>query len=142
MQKAVFFDIDNTLWDYSNFIPESTKRAVRALRENGHLAFLNSGRTRGFIRDPGLLAMDFDGIISGCGTMIEYRGEILLNHLIDRELAGFTVDTVRRCNFRPILEGPRYLYMDDADFKTNEYAEKVRRDMGDCLLPEIGRAHV
>ena len=33
--KAVFFDIDGTIWDAHMWIPESTKRAIRALRENG-----------------------------------------------------------------------------------------------------------
>ena len=133
MKKAVFFDIDNTIWDARNYIPESTKRAIGLLRKNGHPAFLNTGRTRGYIREPNLLAMDFDGIVSGCGTMIEYGGEVLMNRLIDPELALYTVETVRRCRFLPILEGPRYLYMDDIDFLRNDYADKVRRDMGDGL---------
>ena len=72
--KAAFFDIDGTLWDSCNEIPESTVEAIRKLRENGNLAFLCSGRTRAYIQNPSLLEIGFDGIVSGCGTMIEYRG--------------------------------------------------------------------
>ncbi|MBQ2921093.1 MAG: HAD hydrolase family protein, partial [Oscillospiraceae bacterium] len=40
MIKAVFFDIDGTLLDHSaHAVPESTIRAVEALREKGILTF-------------------------------------------------------------------------------------------------------
>ena len=34
--KLIFFDIDKTIWDRQNNIPESTVTAVRQLREAGH----------------------------------------------------------------------------------------------------------
>ena len=74
---AVFFDIDGTLWDKENRIPDSTKEAIRLLRKNGHLTFICSGRTRVFINSEELLSMGFDGILCGCGTHIEYQGEDL-----------------------------------------------------------------
>ena len=37
---AVFFDIDGTLWDKDNIIPESTKSGIQKLKENGHSVFL------------------------------------------------------------------------------------------------------
>ncbi|MDD6057704.1 MAG: HAD hydrolase family protein, partial [Clostridiales bacterium] len=43
MKKAVFFDIDGTIWDEHMQIPASTVTAVQRLRENGHYAFLCSG---------------------------------------------------------------------------------------------------
>ena len=76
-RKIVFFDIDNTLWDYRLAIPESTRRAISALRRNGHLAFINSGRSRGYIRDENLFAIGFDGVVSSCGEMIECTPECL-----------------------------------------------------------------
>lgn len=36
---AIFFDIDGTLWDRENRIPDSTKEAIGLLHEKGHLAF-------------------------------------------------------------------------------------------------------
>ena len=76
-RKIVFFDIDNTLWDYSLAIPESTRRAISELRRNGHLAFINSGRSRGYIRDESLFSLGFDGVVSSCGEMIECTPECL-----------------------------------------------------------------
>ena len=42
--KAVFFDIDGTLWDETFIVPDSAVDAIRQLRKNGHLAFINTGR--------------------------------------------------------------------------------------------------
>ena len=72
--KIAFFDIDGTIWNFHNEIPESTGRAIKALRENGHLAFLNTGRSRGFVTSKPLFNLGFDGVVSGCGTMIECAG--------------------------------------------------------------------
>ena len=45
-QKLLFFDIDGTLLTaYPWTIPDSTQQALKAARKNGHLLFINSGRT-------------------------------------------------------------------------------------------------
>ena len=134
MKKAVFFDIDGTLWDFHNQIPESTITAIRTLRKNGHYAFICSGRARAFIQDPSLFAIGFDGLIAGCGTHVELDGKRIYEKLIDRDLAIHTVETVRSYGFRPILEGPEYLYMDDAEFGDDLYGDKLRRDLGEQLV--------
>lgn len=131
----VFFDIDNTIWDFRNEIPERTVAAIRALRKNGARAFLCSGRTRGYIRHPALLGIGFDGIISGCGTMLEYRGKTLFYHRVPPDTALWAVSTARAFGFRPILEGVDFLYFDDADFRDDSYGEKLRRDLGSRLRP-------
>ena len=134
MRKAVFFDIDGTLWDFYNQIPESTVEAIRALRKNGNYAFICSGRARSYIHHPDLLGIGFDGLVCGCGTHVELNGKRIYEKLIDRELAVHTVETVRSYGFRPILEGPEYLYMDDKDFGNDIYGNKLKREMGGQLL--------
>lgn len=130
----LFFDIDGTIWDYRNFIPESTIDAIRQARANGHQCFLNSGRSRAFIYNEDLLGIGFDGIVSACGCMIEHHGKVVFNKLIDREDCIRTVETVRKYHFKPILEGPEYLYMERSDFEGDMYGEKVMKEMGDHLL--------
>lgn len=129
--KHVFFDIDGTLWDFRSVIPESTARAVKLLRQHGHKAYICTGRTRGYITHPDLLALGFDGILSGLGTRVEEGGEVLFEHLIPADLAVRTVDTVKQYGFRAILEGPEFLYMDYDDFKDDPYGVKVMRDLKD-----------
>ncbi|MBQ5430948.1 MAG: HAD family hydrolase [Lachnospiraceae bacterium] len=133
--KAVFFDIDGTLWDTDNVIPTSTVEAIHRLQKNGHLAFLNTGRTRGFVTAEHLLGIGFDGIVSGCGTMIEEHGEVLYYHRIPGQQAVDTVETVRSYGFKPILEGRDYLYMDMEDFGGDPYGSKLVNELGENLLP-------
>lgn len=137
-KKAAFFDIDGTIWNIHSEIPESTVKAIRLLRENGHLAFLCSGRSRAYIRDPKLFAIGFDGVVSGCGTMIEYAGETVFYKKLNPELVEYTVDTVRRCDFFPILEGREYLYLDEEELGGDYYGKKLKAEMGDHLLSVAG----
>lgn len=133
MRKAVFFDIDGTLWDFHNVIPDSTVRAIRLLRENGHYAFICSGRARAYIQEPALLALGFDGIVAACGTYIEKDGELIYEHRIDEKLAVHTVETVRSYGFRPVLEGPEHLYLDLDEFEHEPYGQKLLSELGDRL---------
>lgn len=158
--KIVFFDIDGTLWNFHNEIPESTGRAISALRANGHLAFLNTGRSRGFVTNPDLFALGFDGVVSGCGTMIEcagverradgsyalkkergvtgvrYRDEdVIFYYRLDNEIVREVLDVIRPMGFRPILEGRDYLYFDLEDFENDPYGQAVKRQLGDRRLP-------
>lgn len=132
-KRAIYFDIDGTLWDRANYIPESTKEAIRKLKENGHFVMICSGRCRGYIHNEELLSLGFDGIVSGCGTMIEYRGEVLRYFRVPKERALWTVETAKKYRMRPILEGREYLYLDLEDFKDDAYGEKLMRENGPRL---------
>lgn len=138
MKKAAFFDIDGTIWNAQNEIPESTVKAIRRLRENGNLAFLCSGRSRAYIQNPKLFEIGFDGVVSGCGTMVEYGGETIFYKKLDNELVVHTINTVRKYGFRPILEGREYLYLDKEEFWDDYYGKKLRAEMGDHLLSISG----
>ena len=132
-KKAIFFDIDGTIWDRNNYIPDSTVDTIRRLRKNGHLTFICSGRTKGYIRNPKLLNIGFDGIVSGCGTMIEYHGKTILYEKMDVDLTADTIRIARKYGCRPILEGRTYLYMDPDEFAEDRYGQKLIREMGDYL---------
>ena len=138
-KSAVFFDIDGTLWNYDKYIPDSTREGIKKLRENGHLAFICSGRARAFIQDKDLLSLGFDGIVCSCGCHIEIDGKLLYEKVIDEEFAVKTVEMIRSYGFRPILEGPNYIYMDDDEFDHNDgFGNILRRDVGDDLVTISG----
>lgn len=132
-RKAVFFDIDGTIWNRMNEIPQTTIEAVRLMRQAGHLIFLNSGRSRGYIRDPQLFDMGIDGLVSGCGTMIEHDGKVVFYRELDNELVVRTLRILKENGLRTILEGRDHLYMRESEFGQDLYGQKVSREMGGDL---------
>lgn len=132
--KAVFFDIDGTLWDRRSIIPESTVESIHKLQKNGNLAFINTGRTRAFVRRRNLLDIGFDGICCGCGTMLELNGKAEYYYKIPEELAEYTVETIRKFGFKPVLEGRYNLYMDDDEFEGDLFGTKLKDELGSDLL--------
>lgn len=69
-QCIAFFDIDGTLTsEIDGTILQSTKAAIRKVRNNGHLMFINTGRCMQNVEQR-FLEIGFDGVIAGCGTNI------------------------------------------------------------------------
>lgn len=135
VMAAVFFDIDGTLWDMDNIIPDSTKEALRLLKENGHQIFICSGRTSVFIRDDELLAQGFDGILSGCGTCIEYHGEDYLYKELDKELLERSVQLFYDYDMPMVMEGRHTLFMDADVISRDEYGKYLLKLMKDHIQP-------
>lgn len=139
MPKAIFFDIDGTLWDKTRYIPESTKAALKRLKENGHLFFLCSGRTRAFIPEQELMPLGFDGILAGCGTYGEYRGEVLYYYQIPEKEAARVCEILRKFSAAFVLEGRYGIYLDPDTFPEGDpFPIQMKRAMGDLLLPVRG----
>lgn len=66
--KAVFFDIDGTLVSFkTHCIPESTKKALKLLREKGIRLFIATGRHKAFIDNLG--DEQFDAYITVNGQL-------------------------------------------------------------------------
>ncbi len=72
MKYAVFTDIDDTLC-VDGKTPAENIEAIKKARENGHLVFINTGRSTGIIYDE-LRNGLFDGIVSSIGGEV-YIGE-------------------------------------------------------------------
>lgn len=129
MKKAVFFDIDGTLWDIKMQIPESTVTAIRTLRENGNYAFLCSGRSRANIQSKNLLDIGFDGIVAACGTSIEYRGKHIFEQLLSQEQIVHILETLKNYHIPAVLEGPEYIYVDPEEFLDDPYVIHLRKEL-------------
>lgn len=68
MGKFLFFDIDGTLIGKSKMVTEKTKLAIQNARQNGHRAFLCTGRA------PTSIVGDIRNI--------EFDGAIILNSMV------------------------------------------------------------
>lgn len=102
--KYVFFDIDGTIRGKSREITKRNKEAIRKLRENGHKAFLCTGRAPVSITQD-ILDVGFDGVISAAGSFIQIDGKYIYENFLDSKLlqqaivlfsnaqVGFTLET-------------------------------------------------
>ncbi len=131
-KKAIFFDIDGTLMaDAFSPMPGSAVEAVRRARENGHLCFIDTGRTWRLVRGIFDGQAEFDGYLLGCGTMILYQGEVLAHSSFSPGLSQRILGALERYRIDAILEGPREVFCRTAEEIYSDYfrkyAEKYRR---------------
>ncbi|MCI8300497.1 MAG: Cof-type HAD-IIB family hydrolase [Lachnospiraceae bacterium] len=139
MRKAVFFDIDGTIWDEKQQIPQSTREAFRKMKERGHYLFISSGRTRVFIPEKDLMPLGFDGILAGCGTYGEFQGEVKFYHRIPLEEIQRVNHFLRSLGAAYILEGRHVLYLDAERFpKDSSFPQQMKREMGEKMVRVTG----
>lgn len=133
--KIIFFDIDGTLISRNRIIPDTVRPAIENLRSNGNIAFISSGRTKILVRDPLLDGILFDGTISGCGSLIEYRGETVFYKKIPNDLATTAVNVFKKNKVLPIAEGKDFIYFDESNLNFAAYNPELKALLGEKLLP-------
>lgn len=137
-KKAVFFDVDGTLYVQGKPPVLSAARAIRGIRENGHLAFVCSGRSRIMIPQTPILDMGFDGVVASCGTYGEKDGRELFRYSLDKEQLEKLTGVLRAHRAMYILEGTEYIYYDEetaAGAEDDWYLQYVKRTIPDQFLP-------
>lgn len=76
MTDILYIDIDGTLRDERNGIPESSGRALELCRDKGIQIVICTGRNRGSIQDD-VKALKTDGVISAGGCDIRFGKKLL-----------------------------------------------------------------
>lgn len=119
MKSVIFFDIDGTLVSEDGLftIPESTRQAISLTRRKGNITFINTGRTE-FNVNKKVRELGFDGYICGCGTYIEYMGEVLLCNSLKQDFCRMTAELLRKCGVTPVYEHKDGYFFDDKIVKT------------------------
>lgn len=104
-RAALFFDIDGTLLsEITGQVPESTREALALARAQGHLVFVNTGRTYGELGKIRTL-VEPDGWLCGCGTYIQAEGRVLVHQIMTPEEIGRISQKARVCDVDCFLEG-------------------------------------
>lgn len=137
-RKAVFFDIDGTLYEQGKPVEESAVKAVRRIRENGHLAFICTGRSRIMVPGEPVLSVGFDGIVASCGTYGEYNGKVLFNHSLSKSQFVELITVFRKYRAMYILEGTEYIYYDEEmvnGFEDDWYLRHINTTLPHNFLP-------
>jgi hypothetical protein len=138
-KKVVFFDADGTICDIEKGVPKSAREAIQKLRENGHEAWLCTGRSRAFVPKY-LEEIPFTGMISACGATIEKDGVRLFNREMTPEIARLSVEILRKYGLIPVMEGADYMYYDKDEYNNdvNWYCDLITEALGDKWRPIRG----
>lgn len=133
---AVFLDIDGTLIADSFRIPQENLDAVADARAQGHMVFINTGRSWGNIPAELREQLDVDGIIAGSGAMIIMNGETVYKKKFDDETVKKTVDYfTRNRECWCVLEGLKTNYIiANAGYKVREGRQIELRTADDISL--------
>lgn len=134
MSKYVFFDIDGTLWDENMVVPDSTKQAIKKLQENGHKAFVCTGRAMGNVCDPQFHEIGFDGFIAACGNHVEMDGSILYERNMSYEDVKAIYDVSRQYNLPIIYEGTKFQWLDREGFDGDAYISYIVENLKDSAV--------
>ncbi len=102
-KKYLFFDVDNTLVPNGKKMPASTIKALKLLQSNGNEIFVVSGRAHNNIHNF-VLEFGFDGIISGCGTRIQYNNIDLFYHPLSTWEHKTTLNVLKEKNIAYVVQ--------------------------------------
>lgn len=109
MSKVIFLDVDGTLVDYDNTIPESAVTAIRQARQNGHKVYVCTGRSRAEMQ-PEIWDIGIDGMIGGNGSYVEDQGQVIMHQLISKEDTKHIVDWLHSRGLEFYLESNNGLF--------------------------------
>ena len=111
-RKLIFFDIDGTIAvEPTGEIPDSAKEAIKKAKENGHLVFINTGRTFSGIPKT-ITELNFDGYVCGCGTHIYFQGKKIKESVIPNDQCVETVKILRKYQVYAFYEADQGIYFD------------------------------
>lgn len=91
MSRILFLDVDGTLVDYHNCLPDSAVTAIRAARAAGHRVYLCTGRSKAEMPDM-LWNIGVDGMVGGNGSFVEDAGEVVLHQTLTADQCRALVD--------------------------------------------------
>lgn len=136
MKKLIFFDIDGTIITDDGdrrMIPDSTLTALHELHKNGHLCFVNTGRSFAEV-DKRIRELPFDGYVCGCGTYVSYHGKKLLSHTIPAKLGNRIIQNLEACHLEWLLEGTNGIYYSSLPYNTRiaKFKEEHQK-----LIPDV-----
>ena len=100
MIKAVFFDIDGTLVSFNTHkISDSSKKAIKLLKEKGIKVFIATGRIKNHINNIDDLV--FDGYITVNGFDCYIGDKIIYRHTIAKEEIYSLIDYLKNIELFP-----------------------------------------
>lgn len=137
MRKIIFIDVDGTLVDYENRLPESAVLAIRKARENGHKVYISTGRSKAEIYDY-IWDIGLDGMIGGNGSYVEDQGQVIMHRLISLEQCKRIVDWLHKKGLEFYLESNNGLFASecfetDCEGTIQEYSRRKGKEHAEMI---------
>lgn len=132
MKKVIFLDVDGTLVDYENNLPDSAVEAIRRARANGHKVYICTGRSEAEVYQN-IWDIGLDGMIGGNGSYVKDKDTVVLHQLITAEQCKHIVDWCNSRNLDFYLESNNGLFASEHFEKNSlpvlqEYSHRKGRD--------------
>lgn len=118
MSRILFIDVDGTLVDYHNRLPDSAVAAIRAARAAGHRVYLCTGRSRAEMPEA-LWDIGIDGMVGGNGSYVEDAGEVVVHQTLTGAQCRAIVDWLHQHHLE------FYLETNDGLFASGNFEEVV-----------------
>lgn len=109
MRKIIFLDVDGTVVDYENKIPESAVKAIQSARENGHRVYISTGRSKAEVYQE-IWDIGLDGMIGGNGSYVEDQGQVVLHQMLTESQCRRIVDWLHQQGLEFYLESNNGLF--------------------------------
>lgn len=132
MKKYIFFDIDGTLTNANpgGIVTESTKRALKKLKENDHFVAIATGRSH-YLADPFAKENGFEHMVSNGGNALTMNGTLQSLDPLDLEICNEIIDECLQKNipFAVSLENEPKLY--------TSYPKKINLPMEVVVIQDL-----
>lgn len=117
MKPVLMFDIDGTVMGAENLILDTTVEAIQQARKNGAYALINTGRSKAALPQK-VIDIGFDGMICGCGSYVEWQGEMIQNHLISDQILEEAKEVFAHPTVFASYEGVYHVYYQRGEDET------------------------
>lgn len=107
----MFFDVDGTLFRRECLVPDSTVKAIRKAVDNGHYAFLCTGRGASEMPEE-VKALPLHGEVCQCGTYVKVGEEVVVDAAVTGEDCQKIFQILKQYDCPFFIENPDYFYYD------------------------------
>lgn len=106
-KKAVFIDIDGTLYSGEKDVLIYNIEVIQKVREKGHKVFINTGRAISNMPDEINLKKDFDGAVMANGSHLMIDGKTVFLEFMNKDLIVSIYEKLRDAELPFLFEGDK-----------------------------------